>query len=363
MSRLLKATFQCKVTTPMFLGGADSNKPELRASSIRGGMRYWYRALIGGKGELDSMKLFSKEEKIFGSSDEGSSVIVVVNSGSIKTVKGKNFTRNEQGNPATTGIAYLWYSLTLGGTNEKKKGIQPEEEFTVILKSRNRDDLEAAMDSFKLLAAFGGLGSRSRRGAGSFRITDIQCNYSASSDLLDGDKYPLLSEAVLPEQPSFNVYNKSYCDIHRLEKPFPDWKEAIEFLGTKMKTFRLRYGVNKGGDYDQVRAFIKGGKPPDAIDRVRFGLPIGFRFSKISKKDIKNNAFNAFVEMKGNNGENRKASPIFFSIGKNDNNYFINVVCFKSRFLPEGGRVTIGKKNTQAGDASILDEFIETLKK
>ncbi|WP_448575939.1 type III-B CRISPR module RAMP protein Cmr1, partial [Thermomicrobium sp.] len=35
--------------TPLFLGGADPRgDPELRASSVRGALRFWLRALLGG---------------------------------------------------------------------------------------------------------------------------------------------------------------------------------------------------------------------------------------------------------------------------------------------------------------------------
>ena len=41
-------TFKLKVLTPMFMGGADSDgEPELRAASIRGAMRFWFRAIAG----------------------------------------------------------------------------------------------------------------------------------------------------------------------------------------------------------------------------------------------------------------------------------------------------------------------------
>ncbi|MFH0988531.1 MAG: type III-B CRISPR module RAMP protein Cmr1 [bacterium] len=41
-----KVTFKCEVITPMFLGGADPDKPELRPPSIRGAMRWWFRTMI-----------------------------------------------------------------------------------------------------------------------------------------------------------------------------------------------------------------------------------------------------------------------------------------------------------------------------
>ena len=46
-------TFTCKILTPMFLAGADGKTPELRAASIKGALRFWWRACHGHLG-LDS---------------------------------------------------------------------------------------------------------------------------------------------------------------------------------------------------------------------------------------------------------------------------------------------------------------------
>ena len=37
--------FEVEIVTPLFLGGADPNKAELRAPSIKGALRFWWRAL------------------------------------------------------------------------------------------------------------------------------------------------------------------------------------------------------------------------------------------------------------------------------------------------------------------------------
>ena len=43
-----------KVVTPMFCGGADIEKAELRIASFKGVLRYWWRALawVQYKGDL-----------------------------------------------------------------------------------------------------------------------------------------------------------------------------------------------------------------------------------------------------------------------------------------------------------------------
>jgi len=39
-----RASFECEVITPMFLGGADQ-QPELRPASVRGALRYCARRM------------------------------------------------------------------------------------------------------------------------------------------------------------------------------------------------------------------------------------------------------------------------------------------------------------------------------
>jgi len=60
-------TFECEVITPMFLGGADGQTPELRPPSIKGAMRFWWRAM---NGHLSLKALKEREAEIFGASDE-----------------------------------------------------------------------------------------------------------------------------------------------------------------------------------------------------------------------------------------------------------------------------------------------------
>ena len=60
-------TVTLKTVTPLFLAGADGRTPELRAPSIKGMMRFWWRAM-----KVLSIEELRKEEgDLFGSSDEG----------------------------------------------------------------------------------------------------------------------------------------------------------------------------------------------------------------------------------------------------------------------------------------------------
>lgn len=55
--------YTCKVITPMFLHGADNKIPEFRAPSIKGAMRFWWRAV---NASVDNDKLIEREKILFG---------------------------------------------------------------------------------------------------------------------------------------------------------------------------------------------------------------------------------------------------------------------------------------------------------
>lgn len=65
-----------KVVSPLFLNGPDPRgKPELRAASVRGQLRYWFRAIEGTKTN-DLQEVWQTEEEIFGSTARGSQVAI-----------------------------------------------------------------------------------------------------------------------------------------------------------------------------------------------------------------------------------------------------------------------------------------------
>src|SRR5690554_3640419 len=65
MPRELTATFE--VVTPLFLGGADpACTVELRPASIKGALRFWWRALAWGRLKGDLMAIHRDETQLFG---------------------------------------------------------------------------------------------------------------------------------------------------------------------------------------------------------------------------------------------------------------------------------------------------------
>jgi CRISPR-associated protein Cmr1 len=71
-----KIEFTMQTVSPMFLNGANSRTPDiLRAASVRGQVRYWFRA-IKGASVGSPQRLFEEEAAVFGTTDAGSPVTI-----------------------------------------------------------------------------------------------------------------------------------------------------------------------------------------------------------------------------------------------------------------------------------------------
>ncbi|WP_164490311.1 type III-B CRISPR module RAMP protein Cmr1 [Runella sp. SP2] len=149
-------TFTCEVITPMFLAGADGTHPELRPASIKGALRFWWRAM---NGHLEWKKMLELEGKIFGNTQQRSSLIIRIEK-DLKDISKAPLLPHKGGSltpcfPKSDESFIVKFSLT-----------KIENDFT----------LESIKALFILTSILGGLGKRSRRGFGSFKITKINTN-------------------------------------------------------------------------------------------------------------------------------------------------------------------------------------------
>ena len=156
-----------EIVTPLFLGGADGETPELRAPSFKGCMRYWWRAAVA---ETDIKKLHHKEAELFGSSAEGAGrsplTIRIVGAEKEGLENGKHTQE---------------YALLPHKDKAKLFGLRPGQEFELHL--RASDNLGLYSDVLELALLLGGVGKRSRRGFGSMVKTDW--SFSDRSSLMD----------------------------------------------------------------------------------------------------------------------------------------------------------------------------------
>jgi CRISPR-associated protein Cmr1 len=133
--------------------GADATKPELRAPSIKGAMRFWWRAM---NGHLPLSELRRQEAEIFGDTSKRSKIIIQVIEEPEVVVE--NFLLPHKNSSPSA-------SFTTGEMCQIKLSLPREPKgFT----------LDHLKHLFILTCLLGGFGKRSRRGMGSIGITKIE---------------------------------------------------------------------------------------------------------------------------------------------------------------------------------------------
>jgi CRISPR-associated protein Cmr1 len=268
--------FTLRTVTPMFLTGADQETAELRAPTFRGLMRYWQRALLGGLvGTQNVEKVKKAETAIFGATDKGSAVIVKVSEASQEP---REFTEaisiRVGGTWQATGKGYLLWSMAKSGKAERgnlkpaRWFFRPDTRFQVTLSARGNDatGLKQAVAAFWLLTQLGGIGSRSRRCAGSLSVLEVSTNnptnllFTPSADvpalklaLENGIKEArTLARQALEEakdqalqfssgaQADFDILANGKCSIWILQKeqPWSSAEDAMKGLGESLQDFR-----------------------------------------------------------------------------------------------------------------------------
>jgi CRISPR-associated protein Cmr1 len=265
----LEATFRS--VTPLFIGGAEPNShAELREPSIKGALRFWYRAL--------DPDYATHEAKIFGSTDTGQScfLLQVINMAQERK-SGKNW--DERNLP---GVKYFSFPFNM---QQNKRYIDIASIFTIRLlfkKDPEEQYQRAILASLWLLGHLGGLGSRSRRGFGSVALHSIEMktpwndmkslSYASSAQTIEEWLNNFTSGlATLREwfpgtrKPDHAIFGKN-TKFKLMLSPGNSWQESLALIGLNMMKFR------------QSTAKVPSVATPAvfsiAPDRVAFGVPL-----------------------------------------------------------------------------------------
>jgi len=173
---IIQREFELEVVTPMFSGGATVNEAELRTPSLKGMLRFWWRATCGS---CDVEVLKEKEGKIFGDTAHKASTMVHIEPiGKLIINKDLKF-RGEKfrvhGRPVyiLDYLAYGTHTYKKGAGNVyHKKHIAPGNRFSLKIDYEEKD-AEDVLSALSWMIHYGGIGSRSRNGFGSM-FTKIQ---------------------------------------------------------------------------------------------------------------------------------------------------------------------------------------------
>lgn len=327
-----KIVFECESITPMFMYGADGKTPELRPASIKGVMRFWWRA-IHGNSNIKELK--EAESNIFGSTGRRSRVNIRVQYKSIENNVDKN-KNNVVKIEKIEKIPYLFYPFYLDGAEKEKKCFL-NFKFKVILSSCDKKALKEACYSFTLLSLFGGLGSRSRRGGGNFVITNISDTNYHQFLLQNTDNLKSIYEEIqeyFSETYKIDKVTDEYSTLNienfKLSKAKTSWSEALKEIGKKYSSFRKK-------------------KENKLLKNASFGLPIVFENT---------------IEVVTKPEYERRASPMIIKILKVQNKYYLLVLKLNGEFLPEGTKIKEKKDDLYKDiDKNSVDDFMKELRK
>lgn len=245
--------------TPLLMYGADNKDdrinrslkavPELRASSIRGILRYWLRAVVGGRTQ-DTSKVYEAESDILGSTAAGSKIKVRVQaSRSMQAQKGQ----------------FVMPHQTKGFSLEHT-AFEADEEFRITLSTHplyKGDIFDADSELIKavfLMTHFGGLGRRARRGSGNLRVLEAR-GYEGELplDYLAGNRDELrgyLSEIAeyinnnkvnkTPEKvkaPEFATFAPDTAVVLLSQKIHPNYQDAFDELWSVSGPYHSEGGI------------------------------------------------------------------------------------------------------------------------
>jgi CRISPR-associated protein Cmr1 len=387
--------FECEVLTPLFLGGAQTRvKPELRSPSLRGALRYWYRAILGGSALMaagsggDQLKaLKDYEARVFGTQEKGSPVAVTVRSATqpkIGAFQKDRAIRMPDGSFQPSGKDYLLWSMAASRRPDtprylpNREYIEAGTKFAIALREWHDDNvtrLKKASAALWLLANLGAVGGRANRGAGSFQallqgpaddlpdfkvcqsVDELRSYLSAGirrclSLVCDGPGVWRRFDGM----PYYDVLSPTTAEIWVVSTPPNGWGsfvEALNSIGEKLRDYRSHRSPVGRADHDAVLDWLEGtGKTPQ-IKRAAFGLPIPFRYSEGGPGDV-------IVSEVGD----RRASPLRIRITRLASGKYLGVLTlFKSRFLEEGKELRLQTRKWKAPPPTnykVIEDFIQT---
>ena len=292
-------TFTCEVLTPMFLNGADGQTPELRAPSIKGALRFWWRAL---NGHMDLPRLRQEELQLFGGVGplaRRSSLILSCRELQMQETKEQLVPHKNMG--------------------QGNRCFRPGSTFEVTLRFRKEPCPNYFFNLFVLTGVFGGLGKRSRRGMGSWRVLSYQQD----------------------EEPSQNyTWPQSLAEIHELIKPISPY-----YVMGKNNKLYISYSGNM--------AYYPW------LDQVRLGRPQRDTLKRMSIKthDLKQKHGERYNYAMGHVSRGRFASPVCASMLNKPRGEFQPIfACLNT--IPGNMPQNLGPVNFFGIQGEFMEEFL-----
>ncbi|MEN9847349.1 MAG: hypothetical protein RL368_89 [Pseudomonadota bacterium] len=292
----LTATF--KIVTPMFLGDAQQNAVDIRPPSVKGALRFWWRAMMWGKvlqeaqnKPVQALKnLHEQEADLFGCS---AGIYKEKHFGQAKfllqVIHGEP--TNEKSYPIkstkSTGSAYLGYGLmeSKPPRNAMKEGLEFKLHFT-FKPTATKEDIESIKQVLEVFGLFGGLGSRSRRAFGSITSGD---NIFDKKEAYEQKLAAILTLGKnitsYPPYAAFSSFTK-YKVLFEANSA----REAQEKAGNAYKNWRGQVKQKYEKQADKIKSLLAFGIPlkggTDQDKEARFASPLFFHIHPVGDKFV-----------------------------------------------------------------------------
>ena len=216
-------TYEIELLTPCFCAGADQARAEIRAPSIRGELRWWFRILGGTSGQ--EKEVFGGVHALPGESkkDAARASAVLIRVGAVKNGPRWDPPHVNRNDP----ISYVWHfaKASAGGVRWTGAGnVPPGSTFTLHIACRRPipDDSRGLFDkAVEAFVRFGGIGLRVTRGLGGLRARELPETFVEARNAAERLLTPAGIETVW------------------VEKAFASWQEALAHAGELLK-FVLR---------------------------------------------------------------------------------------------------------------------------
>lgn len=378
----VELTARFRLVSPAFIqgvAGAPSERPEIRLPSLKGVLRFWWRATMG-RTVSDATQLRKMEAMLFGSTETRSRVRLDLephNDPTILSVGSTLEPKQRRRRESLHGIRYLGYGLIASagpnGGNLTRSALASGCRFSLHIRildplsRRARGRLfegvefknieETLQHALMAMGLLGGIGARSRRGFGSLCLEELR---------LGGD-------VVFREPKNFDEYSQALVQLYkeaggRRKAPWTalsnDTRHVLvagesnehvctllDRVGHEFLRFRSwgREGRIPGGvaernfphDHDLMQRVAREGHANRMHpQRVVFGLPHNYHFTSIPKRQRR---ATPSVSVRG--ALDRRASPLMIHVHECGSRPLVVVSFFRSRFLPANTGLQVGKEN------------------
>ncbi len=366
---LAEIRLQLEVVTPLFMAGANqTGLPELRAASLKGLLRFWYRAIYPND--------VAGEQEVFGALGARSPVSLAV--APVRPILG------QVRSPDLSQYSYLGYGL-IGYDRQARQSLtvrpyfQPGSTFAITLSfapGLSTAAQEKVLRAFWALAMLGGLGSRSRRGFGAFAVTSVSSPIGMNFQHNERQAFVQELKGFLQGIPKIagaaaysHFTDKSIVLVGKAET---NGLKVLQHLNTLLQKNRSYYeviphtpktaGIPKE-DHDLMFDFLTNPAftPTTAPQRAIFGLPHNYFFRRSNLK--------AGVDLLEAGAKGRRASPLFLHVQKLANGQACAVATvLPARFLPPGQQITLSSERGRTAKVNppgykALADFLNVLLK